>query len=98
MCLGVAYFVFILLELLESVDVLFSSDSENLSHYFFEYIFLSSRSSWDPSYRCVGCVSGNCRTGRRGSVLLCFVLVRFKLCFGLGRFRRRAPDFFLLNV
>lgn len=56
MGLGMAYLMLILLELLASVDVLFSSDSENFSQYFFECIF-PPLSFWDSSDRCVGYIS-----------------------------------------
>lgn len=40
--------MFILLEHLESVDLKFSSDSENVSHYFLKYIFLTLTPSGTP--------------------------------------------------
>lgn len=40
MCLGVIYFVFIPLKLPESVDLWFSSDSENCSHCFFSFFLI----------------------------------------------------------
>lgn len=37
MCLVVVYFVFLLLELLESVHLWFSSDTDNCRHCFFSF-------------------------------------------------------------